>query len=51
MLFGMKNVWHHLISRLETQNVHLNGDNPWDPVVHNPDFYPRILAEGSLGLG
>lgn len=51
MQFGIKKFWNRISSRLETQNVHLNGDNPWDPVVHNPDLYPRLLANGSLGLG
>jgi cyclopropane-fatty-acyl-phospholipid synthase len=28
-----------------------NGPNPWDIQVHNPDFYSRVMADGSLGLG
>lgn len=51
VVFGLKKFWHRLLSRLETQNIRLNGNNPWDPVIHNPDFYARIAAEGSLGLG
>lgn len=38
----------HLLS---FANVSINGDNPWDIQVHNRKFFPRVLAEGSLGLG
>ncbi|NUS39810.1 MAG: cyclopropane fatty acyl phospholipid synthase [Lysobacter sp.] len=24
---------------------------PWDPVIHEPRFYGRVLVQGSLGLG
>ncbi len=36
---------------LSSVDVEIGGDRPWDPQVHNEDFYPRVLAEGSLGLG
>jgi cyclopropane-fatty-acyl-phospholipid synthase len=36
---------------LEPSGVTQNGTEPWDPQVHNPDFYERVLAQGSLGLG
>lgn len=36
---------------LRGTGVQLNGDRPWDPQIHDPRFYPRVLAEGSLGLG
>jgi len=32
-------------------DVRLNGERPWDIRVHNPDFYNRVLAGGSLALG
>ena len=32
-------------------DVRLGGDRPWDIEVHNPGFYPRVLKEGSIGLG
>ena len=32
-------------------DVRLNGTRPWDIRVHNPDFYSRVLAGGSLALG
>lgn len=31
--------------------VVLNGSNPWDPQIHNENFYRRVLGKGSLGLG
>ncbi len=32
-------------------DVRINGNRPWDIQVHNENFYQRLLAEGSLGLG
>ena len=31
--------------------IKINGDNPWDIRVHNDEFYNRVFAQGSLGLG
>ncbi len=31
--------------------IEVNGKNPWDIQVHNPDLYSRVLQETSLGLG
>lgn len=36
---------------LAQTGVILDGDNPWDPQVHNERFFARVLAKGSLGLG
>ncbi len=36
---------------LELAEVELNGKNPWDIQVHNPNLYSRVLNEASLGLG
>ncbi len=36
---------------LDDAGITLNGSEAHDPQVHNPDFYPRVVAEGSLGLG
>ncbi len=36
---------------LATAGVHPGGDEPWDPHIHEPRFYARVLAQGSLGLG
>jgi cyclopropane-fatty-acyl-phospholipid synthase len=36
---------------LELAEVEVNGKNPWDIQVHNPNLYRRVLQETSLGLG
>jgi cyclopropane-fatty-acyl-phospholipid synthase len=36
---------------LAQADIVVGGDRPWDIQVHNPDFYARVLAKGSLGLG
>ena len=36
---------------LESADVWLGGDRPWDLQVHDETFFTRILAHGSLGLG
>ena len=36
---------------LEGTGIRIGGPNPWDIQVHNGDFYRRVLAHGSLGLG
>lgn len=47
--------WSQSRSKVEelmaSADVQINGDRPWDIQVHNEDFYHRILAQGSLGLG
>lgn len=36
---------------LDFADIKIGGDRSWDLQVHNDDFYARLLAEGSLGLG
>ncbi|NDU93214.1 MAG: cyclopropane fatty acyl phospholipid synthase [Ferrovum sp.] len=36
---------------LDLAGVKLNGSNPWDPQIHRPDFYAKVLGKWSLGLG
>jgi len=36
---------------LAAAGVTLNGKNPWDPQIHNPEVYRRILAGGTLAVG
>jgi cyclopropane-fatty-acyl-phospholipid synthase len=31
--------------------IRINGEHPWDLQVHRGDFFSRVMAEGSLGLG
>ncbi len=36
---------------LETADVRVNGDRPWDIQIHNENLYRCLLKKGSLGLG
>jgi cyclopropane-fatty-acyl-phospholipid synthase len=36
---------------LSHTDIRIDGDNPWDIKIHNDQFYRRVLAQGSLGLG
>lgn len=36
---------------LSLAGIEINGNDPWDIKVYNEEFYQRILAQGSLGLG
>jgi cyclopropane-fatty-acyl-phospholipid synthase len=36
---------------LERAGIVVNGPNPWDPQIHNPAFWQRLMAQGTLGLG
>ncbi len=31
--------------------IGINGNQPWDMQVHDPNLYSRIIAEGTIGLG
>ncbi|NIF20062.1 cyclopropane fatty acyl phospholipid synthase [Candidatus Pantoea multigeneris] len=39
---------HELLSKAD---IEINGTRPWDIQVKHPDFFKRVLQEGSLGLG
>lgn len=36
---------------LRKADIEVNGTRPWDPQIHNDEFYTRILADGSLAAG
>ncbi len=36
---------------LDSADIKINGDRPWDIQVHNDNFYGRVLKQGALGLG
>src|SRR4051812_40986114 len=38
-------------SLLAQANIRVGGSRPWDIIVHDDSFYPRVLSQGSLGLG
>ncbi|HKN03071.1 MAG TPA: cyclopropane fatty acyl phospholipid synthase [Buttiauxella sp.] len=46
------NPWYRIVSEMLTQaGVEINGSRPFDLQVKHPDFYKRVLQEGTLGLG
>ena len=36
---------------LAAADIRFNGDRPWDVQVHNEQLYPRVFAQGQLGIG
>lgn len=36
---------------LDHVGVQIDGQAPWDIQIHNPDFYHRVIAGGSMALG
>jgi len=36
---------------LARAGIRLNGSAPYEPQIHDPRFYERVVAHGSLGLG
>lgn len=38
-------------SLLKKVDITINGDEPWDPQIHDDRFYSRVLNNGSLALG
>ncbi len=47
-----KDNWYRIAEDLLNQaDVRFNGSRRWDIQVNNPDFYKRVLQEGSIGLG
>ncbi|VEJ54314.1 cyclopropane fatty acyl phospholipid synthase [Pragia fontium] len=46
------NPWYRIISELlQKADIEINGPRPFDIEVHNPQFFKRVLQQGSLGLG
>ncbi len=40
-----------LQSTLAEVDIQINGNRPWDLQVHDERLYPRVITQGSLGLG
>jgi len=36
---------------LDSADIKINGERPWDIQVHNEKLYDRILSKGTLGIG
>ena len=47
----MVNLKQNVQKIFDLADVKINGSRPWDIQVHNPKFYGRVLAGGSLALG
>ncbi|NMP28804.1 cyclopropane fatty acyl phospholipid synthase [Rahnella sp. SAP-1] len=46
------NQWYRIASEmLAMAGIEVNGTRPFDIRVKNPDFFKRVLQDGSLGLG
>jgi len=45
------NAKNTILSLLETTDIRINGDKPWDIQVHDNQFYARVIKDGVLGLG
>ena len=44
--------WSRIVSELLSRaGITINGSSPSDPQIKHPDFFKRVLQEGSLGLG
>ena len=47
----MSRIQQRFEQMLEPAGIQINGPNPWDVQVHNPDLFLRIARDGTLGLG
>ncbi|QCR36284.1 cyclopropane fatty acyl phospholipid synthase [Nissabacter sp. SGAir0207] len=46
------NQWYRIAHEMLSQaDIEINGSRPFDITINNPDFFKRVLQEGSLGLG
>ncbi len=46
------NQWYRIAhGMLSKADIEINGSRPWDIQISNPDFFKRVLNQGSLGLG
>ncbi|KAM0736863.1 Cyclopropane-fatty-acyl-phospholipid synthase [Formica fusca] len=46
------NAWYRIVHKLITEaDIEINGSRLFDIRVKNPDFFKRVLQDGSLGLG
>ncbi|MCE0490775.1 cyclopropane fatty acyl phospholipid synthase [Pantoea sp. Mb-10] len=47
-----ENHWFRIVNELlERADIRVNGSRPWDINVKHPDFFKRVLQQGSIGLG
>lgn len=41
----------YVTNQLLLADIQLNGERPWDIQIHDERFFPRLIYQGSLGLG
>nr|WP_154324952.1 cyclopropane fatty acyl phospholipid synthase [Pantoea sp. 201603H] len=47
-----ENHWYRIVHEmLNIADIEINGSRPWDIQVKNPEFFKRVIQDGSLGLG
>ncbi|OJB91600.1 cyclopropane fatty acyl phospholipid synthase [Yersinia ruckeri] len=47
-----ENPWYCIVHDMLSQaDIEINGSRPFDIQVNNPDFFKRVLQDGTLGLG
>ncbi|AKA37338.1 cyclopropane fatty acyl phospholipid synthase [Yersinia ruckeri] len=47
-----ENPWYRIVHDMLSQaDIEINGSRPFDIQVNNPDFFKRVLQDGTLGLG
>ena len=44
-------MWEQLLTITGASGLTVNGDNPYDPQVHNADLASRIFSQGMIALG
>lgn len=47
----MNPIENYINKNLESADIKINGDRPWDIQIKDQRFYKRIMLQGSLGLG
>lgn len=45
------NAEQYITKLLESADIRINGDRPWDLKVHNKKLYQRVIRHGTLGIG
>jgi cyclopropane-fatty-acyl-phospholipid synthase len=48
---GLRKTIRQFEKMLEPAGIQLNGPNAWDIEVHDNAFFPRLVRDGTLGLG
>jgi len=44
-------MFQQLVAIMASSGLTINGDKPYDPVVHHPDLAKRVFSEGMIAMG